>query len=221
MGKKGSDVSARSIQDLNGKRLALVGSYAYGEEVETNDQVEIISGLNVQDNLDLLLEDKADYILVEELVIKYILKFQREEAEQYLEIGDNALVRRTLHFGLRKDLENADGIIDEFNKQILGMVADGTYNHILEMDWIQSDLDGDGVSELVLAGKKAGVEAPKEAYQVPGQGVPKNASLAGSKFLIGGNSYNSWDQVPNSYKTHNSKANNINPAPVNLLKFKF
>ena len=78
-----------------------------------------------------------------------------------------------------------------------------------------------GVSELVLAGKKAGVEAPKEAYQVPGQGVPKNASLAGSKFLIGGNSYNSWDQVPNSYKTHNSKANNINPAPVNLLKFKF
>ncbi len=221
VGKKGADVSASSLSELEGKRLALVGSYAYGAGVDSIDGLEIVSGLDVQGNLDLLLEGKADYMLVEELVIKYILKFQREEVEQNLEIGKNALVTRTLHFGVRKDLENSAYIIQQFDAKIMEMVADGSYNRILEMDWIQADIDGDGKSELVLLGKNAGVEAPKEAYMVPGTNPYSKPKTGFGKYLIDGQSYNSWDQVPSNYKTPNANATKINTAPVNLLKFKF
>ena len=221
VGRKGSDVSAKEISELKGKKLALVGSYAYGKEVDTTSGIEIISGLNVQGNLDLLLEEKADYMLVEELVIKYILKFQREEVEQYLEIGNYPLVKRTLHFGVRKDMDNSNFIIQQFNEKVLEMVADGTYNRILEMNWIQSDLDGDGVSELVLLGKNAGIEAPIEAYTVPGSNQFKKPKSSFGKYLIEGQTYQGWDQVPSDYKTPSMNMGKVDTAPVNLLKFKF
>ena len=37
VGRQGSDVSATSLADLAGKRVALVAGYAYGEAVETPD----------------------------------------------------------------------------------------------------------------------------------------------------------------------------------------
>ena len=37
VGRQGSDVSAASLADLAGKRIALVAGYAYGEAVETTD----------------------------------------------------------------------------------------------------------------------------------------------------------------------------------------
>ncbi len=221
VGKKGSDVSATSFSDLKGKKVALVGSYAYGEAVDTVSGVEIISGLDIQGNLELLLDGKADYMLVEDLVIRYITKYQEEDVHKYLEIGMNPIVRRSLHFGVRRDMENSAYIIERFNEKILEMVQDGTYNKILELDWIRSDVDGDGVSELVLNGKNAGVEAPIEAYTVPGASLSGNANKNAAKFLIGGNTYNSWEQVPSGYKTPSPSATKVDMAPVNLLKFKF
>ncbi len=218
VGKKGSDVSATNFSDLKGKKVALVGSYAYGDGVDTVSGVEIISGLDIQGNLELLLDGKADYMLVEDLVIRYITKYQEEDVRKYLEIGSNPIVRRSLHFGVRRDMENSAYIIERFNEKILEMVQDGTYNKILELDWIRSDVDGDGVSELVLSGKKAGVDAPKEAYMVPGSNPFVKPKTDVDKYLIDGHSYSNWSQVPNKYKAPNANATN---APVSLLKFKF
>ena len=35
-------------------------------------------------------------------------------------------------------------IISDFNRNIQSMMADGSYNEILELNWIKTDVDGDG-----------------------------------------------------------------------------
>jgi polar amino acid transport system substrate-binding protein len=55
VGRKGSDVSATKMSDLAGRRVAAVGRYAYGEEIDSAVGVYFVNSRNDQDSLDKLL----------------------------------------------------------------------------------------------------------------------------------------------------------------------
>ena len=97
-------------------------------------------------------------------------------------------------------------------------MSDGTYNKILELNWIQSDIDGDGVHELVLLGDKAGSEAPANYYRL----MTKTAMTENSeRYYINGEIYNGWQVVPAKYKTDIMKAAKMNTTSSSGLKLKF
>ncbi|WP_020527994.1 substrate-binding periplasmic protein [Flexithrix dorotheae] len=220
VGRKGNDVSAASLSELNGNKVAVVGNYAYGEEVENAKGVEFISGKNDQENLEKLLKGETDYMLVDALLIQYLLHYQREEAAQYLEIGTTPLITRSLHFALRKDLPNAEKIIEGFNEQIVKMVIDGSYNRILQINWIKTDVDGDGKLELVLNGNQAGQVAPSSSYNVFLNNEPSlTHSSTSNRYYVEGNIYHNWDNVPEQYKQPQVKIED--PGQVKLFKFNF
>ncbi len=218
VGAKGSDVSAPRLGALAGKRVAVVEQYAYGDAVEGAQGPRFIQGQSDQENLTKLLRGDVDYMLVDDLLIRYLVKQQYEEARRRLEIGTTPLVLRTLHFAVRRDLAGAKAIVDGFNEQIDKMLADGTYNVILQLDWIRADVDHDGKEELVARPAHAGTVAPTTGYTLLA-GLPAGSAKleVRPRYWIDGRVYETWDDVPERYKT--PPRNEADKPPPALLRF--
>jgi len=198
VGAKGSEVSQTSLLQLKNKKVGIVGNYAYGSDVEAAQDVIWTTGDSDQTNLDKLLQGELDYILVDALLIQYLLKYKKEEALQHIAIGEHTLLKKSLHLAIRKDIPDAKEIIDRFNIELIRMVADGSYNKVLHLNWIKADVDGDGTVEMVLDGTKAGSMPPENAYSVFFSN--QDNATADTQYYIGGNFYQSWENIPNEYK---------------------
>ncbi|RLD82760.1 MAG: hypothetical protein DRJ15_00525 [Bacteroidetes bacterium] len=200
VGRKGSDVSATTFNEFDGNKIGVVEDYSYGININS-DQVELVTGDNDQQNLERLLSSEIDYMLVDALLIQYLLKYQVNDVTEHLEIGQTPMLVKSLHFALRRELEQAETIIEAFNKEIHKMIAEGTYNRILELNWVRADMDGDGTMELILDGNAAGTAPPEYTYGVSSDQSMVKKQVNTDRYYINGKFYNSWDQVPQEYKT--------------------
>ncbi len=200
VGRAGSDVSATRMIDLVGKRVAAVGRYAYGDQIDQAQGVLFVNTRNDQDSLDRLLAGHVDYMLVDELVARYLLTFQPDEVEANLEIGLRPLARRLLYFALRRDVPNVERIIAAFNGEIRAMQGDGTYAEKLQVGWIRVDVDGDGLYELVPYGDHLGEYPPGTVYDVFGEMPDGDAAPEKQRIVVQGNIYEGWDAIPDRYK---------------------
>jgi len=198
VGLKGSDVAAARISDLSGKRVAAVGRYAYGDAITGAVGVYFVNGQNDQEDLDKLLAGEVDYMLIDELVARYLLSYQKDEATAKLEIGTTPLARRTLHLAVRRDIPDAPKIIAAFNREIQGMFTDGTYGTILQVGSILVDIDGDGLDELVTLGDVVGQAPPGTVYDVFGK-EPETPPEK-QRVFVKGNIYEGWAAIPDRYK---------------------
>jgi len=198
VGRKGSDVSQSSFDELSGKKIGVVDNYAYGN-FGNNKEITILSDVNNQKNLENLLSDKIDYMLVDALLIQYMLKYQLNDVTKHLAIGQSPLLVKPLHFALGKNVENAEEIISQFNEQIEEMIVDESFNRILELNWVQADVDGDGITELVLGSNMAGTAAPKNIYGLMMDNSYKEKN-GPKRYYIDGKLYEDWDNIPKSYK---------------------
>ena len=118
VGPQGSDVSATSLADLAGKRIALVAGYAYGESVETTDGPIFVGSNSEEDGVERPLSGEVHYTLMDDIVIQYILNSHEEEARTRLAFGSTPLVTRSLHLALRRSLPDAESIISRFNAEL-------------------------------------------------------------------------------------------------------
>ncbi|MEM8896018.1 MAG: transporter substrate-binding domain-containing protein, partial [Bacteroidota bacterium] len=200
VGRKGADVSARTFEELSGSKLGVVGSYAYGDEMNNLEGLEVVSGSSDQQNLERLIAEEVDYILVDALLVEYLLIYQSEEAKDYLAIGQWPLLNKSLHLGIRKNVADAESIITRFNKEVIRMMVDGTFNKVLELNYIRADVDGDGKLEMIMSGNRAGKRAPTSSYNVFSTSSQPTA-FGNHSYYIDGKKYNSWDEVPGQYKT--------------------
>jgi polar amino acid transport system substrate-binding protein len=201
-GRKGADVSAKTLADLKGNSIAIINGYAYGDEnltagprwVRTNGE---------PDSLRMLLDGQVDYVLMDELVVQYIVNDYPEEARTRLSIGTLPLLIRPVHLALHRSLPDAAAIIKGFNAQIRQMILDRTYHKLLHVDWIYTDVDGDGRKELISADDQAGKTAPQRAYNLFSQsGAEAQLRTAEQeRYFFGGAVYSGWSAVPDKYKT--------------------
>jgi ABC-type amino acid transport substrate-binding protein len=202
VGLKASDIGATSLEELADKRLAVVSTYAYGETVLKAKGPKFVEGRSDGENLQSLLRGEVDYVLADELLVRHLFARYEKKAQRLLQVGTQPLVVRSLHFALRRDFPNAAKIAAAFNTEIRRMIADGSYNRILQMDWIQADVDGDGKLDLILGGREAGTEPPARSYEV----FTFEERLAGMldraqvSYFIAGQKYDDWEKVPPEYK---------------------
>jgi len=207
VGRKGDDVSATSIASLKGKRLALVSGYAYGDDIVAAGVLPVRS-TSEQDALSLVLASKADYVLMDEVVVQYILENYPDEAKTRLAVGTTPLVKRSLYLAIRRSRPDAEAIIERFNAQLRGMIADRTYHRLLHVAWILADVDGDGITEFVPKSDLSGKEPPKQAYSLfSTDALETKPAATKPRFYVGGNIYSDWASVPNRYKM---------PPPLNV-----
>jgi hypothetical protein len=105
-----------------------------------------------------------------------------------------------LYLAVRRSRPDAESIINRFNAQLRGMIADHTYHRLLHLDWIQADVNGSGKSVFVPLNDHAGTSEPKHAYVLfvdPQTGL---VSTTKPGFYIGGTTYSDWASVPDRYK---------------------
>lgn len=198
VGKKGSDVSAKSFDDLSGKKIGIINNYAYGDFGNNQDLI-LVPDVSSQKNLENLLSGKIDYMLVDALLIQYMLKYQLNDVTQHLAIGLEPLLAKSLHLALGKNVENAQEILNQFDIKIEEMIADETFNKILELNWIKADVDGDGKMEMVLGSNMAGSAAPQNIYGLMMNNTYKEKN-GPQRYYVDGKLYEDWDNIPKSYK---------------------
>jgi hypothetical protein len=157
-------------------------------------------------------------MLVDALLIEYLMEVEGDRVSDYLAIGYTPMIRKELHFAIRKDHPSAAGIIKQFNAEIRAMIKDGTYNKILQLNWIRADVDGDGQTELVLNGTSAGTTAPSSSYSVEKNSFAGTTSANSEKYYINGQIYDGWNNVPKEYKIPDAKYEDLN---FSVLKIKF
>ena len=165
-------MSATSLVDLAGKRVALVAGYAYGEAVETTDGPIFVDSNSEENNVAKLLDAEADYTLMDDLVIQYLISNHGEEARTRVAFGSTPLLTRSLHLAVRRSLPDAESIISRFNAELRGMIADRSYHRLLHLDWIRADGDGDGRTEHVPHDDQTGPHPPEHSYELFAMGSP-------------------------------------------------
>lgn len=141
VGGKDSDVSARSLADLKGKKVGIVGSYSYGDIITAKDGPSFVKGRDYQQNLNRLLAGEVDYVLLDSLVVRRLTETQGADVKKYLTVGSNPLLKRSLHFALRKDVPNAVEIIEAFNANLQAMTEDGSLQRILKFKGVPVDFE--------------------------------------------------------------------------------
>ena len=220
VGRRGDDVSATKLADLKGKRIALVEGYSYGEEIGTAG-VALVRARGEEDSLALLLKKEADYALMDELVVQYILTNHEKEAASKLQIGSLALVTRPLYFALKRNFPDAQAIVTRFNDQLRGMIADRTYHRLLRVSWILADVDGDGVAEFVPRSDLSGPTEPKRAYSLFSTPPPATTDLQTEpkRFYYGGSIYTDWARVPNKYKVEDPQRPDPARSTASIFRF--
>jgi polar amino acid transport system substrate-binding protein len=218
--RKGTDVSAPALPALAGKKIALVDGYAYGDALQSPRGPAFVAASTVEESLEKVLRGEADYVLMDELVVQFLLTNYPQEVKTRLAIGTEPLIVRTLHFALRREVPGAESIIERFDAELTKMIADHSYHLLLKVGWIQADVDGDGRTELVPASDRAGNAPPVRRYELVT--VTAAAKPEGPKrFFIGGQVYEGWKNVPEKYKVmeKNKTAWGSQVAPVFSFKW--
>jgi polar amino acid transport system substrate-binding protein len=219
VGRRGEDVSAAALTDLKGKRIALVEGYSYGEAIGKSGTI-LVPSTSEEDSLTLLLGNKADYVLMDELVVQYILNNYPTEAKTRLNVGARSLLTRQLYIAVRRSRPDAASIVERFNAQLRGMIADRTYHRLLHVSWIRADIDGDGITEFVPKSDLSGTAAPQHAYSLfsthPRTATPQETP---SRFYVGGSIYTDWASVPNRYKVDDPKRPDPDRSTASIFRF--
>jgi polar amino acid transport system substrate-binding protein len=203
VGRHGADVSAKTLSDIKGKRVAIVEGYSYGETIDATGPT-FVRSRSEEDSLAQLLKSAVDYTLMDALVVHYIVSNYPEESNAKLQIGSATLVRRELYLAIARRRADAESIVSRFNAQLRRMIADRTYHRLLHVDWIKADVDGDGIPEYVPIDDHPGPSEPQHVYTLFSTPLTDaKTQEVKSGFYLGGNVYSNWASVPENYKTIN------------------
>jgi hypothetical protein len=179
-----------------------------------------------EESLMKLLANEADYTLMDEFVVQYLVSHHADQSRSRLQLGTTPLVTRTLHLAVRRDRPGAADLISRFNAELRRMIADRTYHRLLDLDWIRADVDGDGKLELISSSERVGTTEPARGYDLFLGRPPSPASVTvpvpreGSRFYVGGNIYENWAAVPQQYKApYDTEQPNASRSTASLFKF--
>ena len=216
--RRGDDVSAAALGDLAGKQIAIVEGYSYGDAIEQSGAI-LVRSRSEEDSLSLLLGSKADYALMDDLVVQFIVNTYPNESKTRLSLGSKPLLTRPLHLAVRRTRADAESIVSRFNAQLRGMIADRTYHRLLHVPWIRADVDGDGLVEFVPENDRSGSVQPQQAYLLF-SGDPERPKPDGQpRFYFGGNIYTDWATVPNRYKVEASQRPDPSRSTASIFRF--
>jgi len=214
VGRALSDVSAKAVNELAGKRIAIVEGYSYGDAVERGGPV-FVRSRSEEDSLTRLLKGDVDYTLMDDLVVQYLVNTYPKESATKLQIGSTPLVTRELFLAIRRSRPDAQSIVDGFNAQVRQMIADRTYHRLLHVQWIRADVNGDGREENVPSVDRVGPASPERVYRL----FSKSDSASSPGFYLGGTVYSDWASVPESYREVNPDYPDPSRSTASVFKF--
>jgi len=217
--KKEKGLEVESLNNVIGHKLSLVEGYAYGDDINKLTDVEITYGMSDQSNFLKLLKGETDYMLVDELLIRYLLQAQPEKFNENLVVSETPVIIRSLHLAIKKEKDGAEALLNDFNDSVKKMQTDGTYNRILKLNWIQADIDGDGTLEWVGNNNSRGFSQPANEYKINYGDSSQYPIASGNTYYINGKVYTNWEDVPDDFKRGPGAKEDV--ETFNFLRFNF
>lgn len=198
VGRKGENVSQKAVSELSGKRVALTKGYAYGKAVMQANNVQYMFYANDAECLRAVLNNQADYLLLDELMVKHLFRAYSDKAQRLIVAGSEAMAIHPLHLAVRKDYPGASQIVADFDRNVAHMMEDGTYNVLLHVAWIRKDVNGDGSVDYVASSKFTSQSdndpsLTHGAYSLFNPSSrPAGTGQPAPAYVIDGKSYNTW-----------------------------
>lgn len=128
--KKNMDVNYQDLDDLSGYVIGVVKDYAYGDEFANARTLIKIPQNHIIQNLAKLREGDIDLTLGDELAIRYELNQYMKTGFSEFEFLEKPLTSRELYLAVSKENPNADKIVSDFNRVLLEMKNDGSFDAI-------------------------------------------------------------------------------------------
>jgi polar amino acid transport system substrate-binding protein len=120
-----------SMADLNSLMIGTVQDYAYDEAFNASRDLIRINERNLIQNLLKLEQGRIDLTLDDELVLLYEINQYMPNSLDHFEILDKPLAVRGIHIGVSRENPDHEKIVDGFNKAILAMKKDGSFDAIV------------------------------------------------------------------------------------------
>jgi hypothetical protein len=188
----------------------LVRGYGYGAAV-TKPNLQIVLRDSDAECLRAVLAKQADYLLLDQLMVDHLFRFYSAKANELISVGSVPLVTHPLHFVLRRDYPGAQEIIAGFNRSIQKMQADGTYNVLLHVPWLERR-NAQGKLEYV-----ASTKLPDTSHAPPGAAHgsyeiataarrPAGKEAPSPTYTIDGRSYDNWGDAATTLERSSSGA---------------
>lgn len=137
-----------SSAGLAGLEVAMVSGYDYGDEAgQKTIASTVVTAPDFLAAMQAVRDGQADVALVDELVA---MELVREGQVTGVVLTENVLSARNLHFAMSVKNPRALEVIGDFERGYQAMLADGTVNEILEVDWLATDFGHPGRTDIVL-----------------------------------------------------------------------
>lgn len=199
-----SPVRIENVDDLAGLRVTLVTEYAYGADIASVlADLEVVGVENAMAAIEAVRAGRADAALVDELVVRD----QLSENPEGIVASRTILAFRSLHFAVSRQHPEAERILADFQRAYGSMLADGTVNEILNIDWLATDFGQPGQLNVVL---RSGVSLDDLSHPESGESVyaleqseyqmMQSGALDDSrvKYQVAGESYSSLQSALNT-----------------------
>ncbi len=126
--KADSGIRPRKREDLVGLRIGIVSDFAYAADADT-DGIDIASSGSVAENIEKLKQGELDLVLADRRVA--LSEINEGTYAKQFDVLPEPLLSRGLRIGVSRQREDAEAIVDAFEKAIAGMREDGSFNAIL------------------------------------------------------------------------------------------
>ena len=148
----------------------------------------------VFDSFKQLSEQRAEYLLEDELLLREFNRMLAENKELPLFSTAKPIVQASLHLSIRSDTSNAAAKISAFNTYIKLAQQNGTYNQVLGISWLAKDVNGDGVADWITSAKVAHTTSTTDAL-TNAFSLDTTAPSAASQFIVDGEVVPDWQAV--------------------------
>jgi ABC-type amino acid transport substrate-binding protein len=164
----------QSVADLEGRRVAMVTGYAYGDEITAiAKKFETVQSKDSLSAMESVRDGAADVALLDLLVARAALD---DSLVSGVILSNVVLATADLHFAVSRQNPDAAQIMGDFQRSFRAMLTDGTVNEILDIDWLATDFGHLGQTDLVL---RSGANLDKLAHP----------SEEGSVYSLGSSDY--------------------------------
>lgn len=190
-----SGLKIESVEDLRQRVVGKTAGYVYGATLDNAPAARIVSSADDREGLERLLKKELEVLLIDDLSLRYLLQelpaVERDSVQKQAQ-----LVSLEMHFVLRRGERDAVDMMAAFDEAIADMMADGTYNQILDLPWVLVDTDKDGVAEMIPGKQALDLSAPPADGHYEVLQADRELNLTPQRvYLVGGRQYDNWEDA--------------------------
>lgn len=130
--RKDSDFTYSGLDSLEGKTVGVVRDYDYRDDFLEADSFERQPANSFTTNLRKLKAGRVDVTLGDELLAKYLVNENFQEAKGSFTYSDEALSSKDLFVTVSRAIDGTKAIVSDFNEALAEIREDGTYDKIAE-----------------------------------------------------------------------------------------